>query len=107
MSARYREIELLCSIDIEQTAESFHAHAIPEDVEIGPGDRIQVHDAPAGIGFGETYTGTRKATLTRASTLDRIWTRLRSIFEIAELYEVGFLPVAEAPQISAMSHVKG
>ena len=42
MSAKYREIELLCSIDIEQTPESFHAHAIPEDIEICPGDQIIV-----------------------------------------------------------------
>jgi hypothetical protein len=101
MSAR--EIELLCSIDIEQTPESFHAHAIPEDIEIGPGDQIIVHDAPTTIGFGEKYTGTRKATLIRATALQRLWTEFRSIFEVSELYEVGFQPIADAPS----SHVKG
>ncbi|HQT66914.1 MAG TPA: hypothetical protein PLI12_08300 [Acetobacteraceae bacterium] len=85
-----RTIELLCSIDIEQTVESFHAHAIPEDVEIGPGDVVMVHDAPSVIGFGEKLTGQRHATLTRAGFFDRIWTEFSSIFEIAELYEVGF-----------------
>jgi hypothetical protein len=100
MSAR--EIELLCSIDIEQTPESFHAHAIPEDVEIGPGDQIIVHDAPTTIGFGERYTGTRRGTLIRATALQRLWTVFRSIFEVAELYEVGFQPISDAP-----SHVKG
>jgi hypothetical protein len=97
MSAKYREIELLCSIDIEQTAESFHAHAIPEDVEIGPGDRVIVHDAPTAIAFGEKYTGTRKATLIRATALQRLWTQFSSIFEVSELYEVGFQPIADAP----------
>jgi hypothetical protein len=87
-----REIELICSIDIEQTQESFHAHAIPEGVEPGPGDEILVHDAPLGVPFGETYTGTRRATLRRANAVTRIWTEWRSLFELTELFEVGFQP---------------
>jgi hypothetical protein len=90
-----RHVELLCTLDIEQTAESFHAHAIPEDVEIGPGDTILVHDAPS-IGFGEVYAGERRATLTRATALDRLWTKFRSVFEITELFEVGFQPITDA-----------
>lgn len=85
-------IELTCDIDIEQTVESFHAHAIPDGVEIYPGDVILVHDAPTEIGFGECYTGTRRATLFRANPLVRFWTQLSAIFEITELYEVGFQP---------------
>jgi hypothetical protein len=92
-----RNIELTCAIDIEQTAESFHAHAIPDGVEINPGDMILVHDAPSDIGFGESYTGERRATLMRANPLVRLWTELTSIFEITELYEVGFQPIADAP----------
>jgi hypothetical protein len=100
MSAKYREIELLCSIDIEQTQESFHAHAIPEDVEINPGDSILVHDAPATIGFGEIFTGTSRATLTRATLADRLWTKFRSYLDLTELFEVGFNPVDEAAMFS-------
>ncbi|HQT64848.1 MAG: hypothetical protein B7Z75_08250 [Acidocella sp. 20-57-95] len=99
---RYRQIELLCSIDIEQTPYSLHAHAIPENVEIGPGDTIIVHDAPTNIAFGETYTGERRATLYRASTAQRIWTQFTSMFDIGELYEVGFNPVAEAACFSSL-----
>jgi len=91
-----REIELLCSIDIEQTAESFHAHAIPEGVEIGPGDVVTVFGAPVDVAFGQKYVGERRATLRRANALVRLWTRVSSIFEIGELYEVGFSPASEA-----------
>jgi hypothetical protein len=91
-----RAIELFCSIDIEQTAESFHAHAIPEGVEVGPGDKILVHDVPYEIAFGEIFTGERPATLIRANAFQRLWTQFSSIFEIGELYEVGFLPASEA-----------
>ena len=91
-----RRIALTCLLDIEQSAASFHAHAIPQDVEINAGDTILVHDAPAAIGFGERFTGTRTATLVRAGALRRLWTRLRSVQEISELYEVWFQPIAEA-----------
>ncbi|HQT59914.1 MAG TPA: hypothetical protein PLV07_03745 [Acidiphilium sp.] len=96
MIGSIRDIELLCSIDIEQTPESLHAHAIPEDVEIRPGDVVIVHDMPTAIGFGTRLTCARRATLRRASPIERWWVEFRSILEITELYEVGFMPRAEA-----------
>jgi hypothetical protein len=87
-----RILSLTCDIDIEQTFDSFHAHAIPDGVEVGPGDVILIHDAPSEIGFGERYIGKRSATLFRANFIVRIWTQISSIFEITELYEVGFQP---------------
>jgi len=90
-----RTLELTCDIDIEQTWESFHAHAIPDGAEIGPGDVVIVHDAPTTIGFGETFTGQSRATLIRANPLVRFWTEISSIFEITELYEVGFQPIEQ------------
>jgi len=91
-----RQIELLCSIDIEQSPTSFHAHAIPENIDINPGDTITIHDAPENIEFGGHYIGERRATLIRANLLVRLWTQFSSIFEIGELYEVGFSPASEA-----------
>jgi hypothetical protein len=88
-----RTVELICDIDIEQTFDSFHAHAIPDGVEIGPGDVILVYGVPTDIGFGQSYTGQRRATLFRANALTRLWTQFVSIFEITELYEVGFQPI--------------
>lgn len=99
-TSHYEVIELLCSIDIEHTASSFHAHQIPENIEINAGDTIIVHDALAGIGFGEHYIGERRATLYRASTWGRIWTQITSMLDLGELYEVGFNPVAEAAKYS-------
>ncbi len=90
-------VELICLLDIEQTPESFHAHAIPEGAEPGPGDVITVHDAPTGIGFGERYTGQRRATLQRASRARRFWTEISSVFALTELYEVGFCPKEYRP----------
>jgi hypothetical protein len=90
-----RAIELTADIDIEQTWESFHAHAIPDGADIRPGDTVLVHDAPTDIGFGERYVGKRRATLWRANALVRAWTMATGIFAISELYEVGFSPIDE------------
>lgn len=87
-----RTIDLICDLDIEQSFDSFHAHAIPDGVDIGPGDRILVHDAPADIAFGAHYIGARRATLFRAAPARRLWTRISSLFELTELFEVGFQP---------------
>jgi hypothetical protein len=85
-------VEVPVLLDIERTAESFHCHAVPEGIEIRPGDSVQVHDAPTHVDFGECYTRPTRATVTRGSFLDWAWTRLTAPFEILELYEVGFQP---------------
>jgi hypothetical protein len=85
-------LEVRCDIDIEQTADSFHAHAIPDGVEIRPGDVVTVHDAPTRIGFGDRFTCVRMATVERAGVLGRFWTELTALLELTELYEVGFQP---------------
>lgn len=86
-------VALRCLLDFEQTPESLHAHAIPQNVEIWPGDEILLHDVPDMVAFGGRLTGECAATLMRAGAFERLWTRFRSLFEIGELYEVGFQPL--------------
>jgi hypothetical protein len=83
-------IEVTCTVDIEQTPESLHAHAIPDGIDIRPGDTVVVHGAPTEVKFGDHVSLQCRATVVRASPLDRLWTRLTSVFELTELYEVGF-----------------
>jgi len=87
-----RTIEVPCEVDIEQTAESFHAHAIPQMIDIKPGDSVLVHGAPTNIGFGQRVTLRCSATVTRAGWLNRLWTQVAGLFELTDLYEVGFAP---------------
>lgn len=77
-------------LDIEQTPDSFHAHAVPELIQINPGDEVLVHDVPVQVKFGDRISCRCRATVTRAGRLARFWTRLSSLAEITELYEVGF-----------------
>ena len=87
-----RTVEVACDIDIEQTAESFHAHAVPDGIEIRPGDVVIVHDAPADVGFGERVQRRGTATVILASPMERLWTQFIGLFALTELYEVGFQP---------------
>ncbi len=87
-----KQIQVLCFIDIEQTPESLHAHAIPEGIDIRPGDAVLVHGAPSRIGYGERLKMECSATVSRANIFARFWTRLRAPFELVELFEVGFQP---------------
>ncbi len=86
-------LQIPCTIEIEQTHESFHAHlTLDGDIAIGPGDRVRVHGAPVRVAFGQKLVERRHATVTRAGWLRRAWTRISARFELAELYEVSFTP---------------
>ncbi len=87
-----RTVTVQCDVDIEKTASSFHAHAVPDGIAIRPGDSVVVHGVPTDIGFGQHIVCQCPATVTRAGPVARWWTGLTAMFELTELYEVGFLP---------------
>jgi hypothetical protein len=91
-----RRFDVPCLIEIEQTADTLHAHAIPEGVDLRAGDSVWVHGAPAHIEYGERFSIETSATIIRATALGRTWTYLRSFFELSELFEVGFQPKESA-----------
>ena len=93
---RRRTITVPCVLEIERTADSFHAHAVPEGIVLRPGDRVVVHGAPERLAFGERATYRSYATVTRAGPLERLRTRFAAVFELTELYHVGFEPKEEA-----------
>lgn len=82
-----------CTIEIEHSADSLHAHVeIESGIAIQPGDRVLVHGAPSHVTFGDHMTIARVATIVRAGLLERLWTRFLANFEILELYDVSFSP---------------
>lgn len=83
--------ETPCTVDVEQSATSFHAHVVLDgDVALGPGDRVFLHGAPVRVAFGERRVERRRATVERAGVLRRLWTRLAARFELTDLAEAGF-----------------
>lgn len=87
-----RRFDVPCTVEIEQSFDSFHAYAVPENVVLRPGDQVIVHGAPSQVAFGEKYSFETSATIIRAGFFRRYWTQFRSILELTELYHVGFEP---------------
>jgi hypothetical protein len=87
-----RRFDVGCSIEIEQTGESLHAHVVlDDDVEIRPGDEVTIHGAPIKVSFGDRLNLRRTATVTRAGAVRRMLTTyFAGYLELTELYEVSF-----------------
>jgi hypothetical protein len=79
-----------CTIEIEHTWESLHAHVELEGVEVGPGDEVHVQGGEIVVPFGERRVLNRMATVTRASAPERLWVRMTGDFEFMELLEFSF-----------------
>jgi hypothetical protein len=80
-----------CTIEIENTFESLHAHVELHDVApIEAGDEVLVHGDPIRVPYGEKLVLERQATVTRAGPLERMMTKLAARLELTELYEVSF-----------------
>ena len=92
LQSRKRSIEVPCTVEIEHTADSLHAHVDLDGVEIEPGDEVIVHSAPVDVPFGQRIVVRRTATVVRANAAERAWTKLLAYLELTELYEVGFSP---------------
>ena len=80
-----------CTVEIEQTSETLHAHVVLDgNIEIEPGDEVTVHDAPTSVPFGERLVVRRTATVVRGGMFGRLRARIEGYLELTELYEVSF-----------------
>ncbi|MEL7215163.1 MAG: hypothetical protein AAGJ96_04400 [Pseudomonadota bacterium] len=83
--------EVPCTVEVSHTFESLHAHVRFNDGSVvHPGDEVLVHGAPVLAGYGEVITEDRTATITRATWLERVWTRATGDLEFMELCEFSF-----------------
>ncbi len=88
---RKRQEVVPCTIEIENTFESLHAHVdIEGAAPVEAGDSVLVHGDPIRVPYGEKLVLRRQATVTRAGALERAFTRLLARLELTELYEVSF-----------------
>ncbi len=85
-----KSFDVPCTVEIEHTAKSLHAHVHLEGVDIEAGDSVTVHDAPAYVPFGGTTVTRCTATVTRGNLFDALWAHLTGYRDVTELYEVGF-----------------
>ncbi len=87
-----REVEQVpCTVEVSHRFESLHAHVrFDNGAVVHPGDEVLVHGTPIMAAFGELIVEERTATITRASLLERMWTRATGDFGFMELCEFSF-----------------
>lgn len=86
-----RAFEVACIVRVSHTFENLYAHVELEDqVEIRPGDQVRVHGAPINPPYGQVQVERRQATITRATWLQRTWTRLTGDLDCLSLIDVSF-----------------
>lgn len=80
-----------CTVEISHRFEELSAHVKFENgAVVHPGDTVLVHGAEIMAPFGEVVREERMATITRASGLERWWTRQTGDLEFMELCEFSF-----------------
>ncbi|MCE6950915.1 hypothetical protein LAZ40_15580 [Cereibacter sphaeroides] len=83
--------EVPCTVEVSHRFESLHAHVrFDNGAIVHPGDEVLVHGAPVLAAFGEVVVEERTATITRASLLERLWTRATGDLGAMELCEFSF-----------------
>jgi uncharacterized Zn finger protein len=79
------------TVEVSHRFESLHAHVrFNNGAVVYPGDEVLVHGKPIMAAYGELIVEDRDATITRASALERLWTRLTGDFGFMELCEFSF-----------------
>jgi hypothetical protein len=82
--------EVPCIVDVENTADSLHAHVDLIGVEVGPGDTVIVYGAPETVPYGEKGIYRCRARVVRAGWIERLAVRATAYLGLTELYEVSF-----------------
>lgn len=88
---RGRSFEVFCRVRVAHTFEELSAHVELEgQIPIGPGDRVLVHGKAINPPYGTVQVERRRATVTRATWLERTWTRLTGDLHCLSLLDVSF-----------------
>ncbi|WP_179380691.1 hypothetical protein [Jannaschia marina] len=80
-----------CEITISHRFDELSAHCkFLNGAVVHPGDTVEVDGPELMAPYGQVVSDTRTATITRASALERFWTRKTGDFEFMELCEFSF-----------------
>ena len=80
-----------CTVTVSHRFEELSAHVrFDNGAVVYPGDTVQVQGPEIMAAYGELVEQKRTATITRASGIERFWTRMTGNFEFMELCEFSF-----------------
>jgi hypothetical protein len=86
-----RSFDVACTVRVSHRFEDLSAHVELEgDLAILPGDKVLVHGAEMNPPYGEVQVEQRRATVTRATWLERTWTRMTGDLDCLSLLDVSF-----------------
>ena len=87
---RTRE-EAPCTVSVSHRFEELSAHVrFDNGAVVHPGDEVQVLGPEIMAPYGEVVEESRTAIITRASGIERLWTRMTGDLEFMELCEFSF-----------------
>jgi len=80
-----------CTVEVSHCFDALHAHVrFNNGAVVHPGDEVLVHGSPVMAAYGEVVVEDRMATITRATWVERQWTRMTGDFDFLELCEFSF-----------------
>ncbi|MEM6477987.1 MAG: hypothetical protein AAF841_09285 [Pseudomonadota bacterium] len=80
-----------CTVTVSHRFEELSAHVrFDNGAVVYPGDSVLVHGQEIMAPYGEMIEEERTATITRASAIERLWTRATGDLEFMELCEFSF-----------------
>lgn len=80
-----------CTVTVSHRFEELSAHVrFDNGAVVNPGDTVLVQGPDIMAPYGEVVEEKRIAVITRASTVERLWTRATGDFEVMELCEFSF-----------------
>ncbi len=80
-----------CTVTISHRFEELSAHVKFNDGSVvNAGDSVLVQGSEIMAPYGEVVSEDRIAVITRASTIERVWTQMTGDFEFMELCEFSF-----------------
>ncbi|MEM8823520.1 MAG: hypothetical protein AAGF30_07920 [Pseudomonadota bacterium] len=83
--------EAPCTVTVSHRFEELSAHVrFDNGAVVWPGDEVEVQGSEIMAPYGEVVEEKRVAVITRASGLERLWTRMTGDFEFMELCEFSF-----------------
>ncbi len=86
-----RSFVVACTVRVSHRFEDLSAHVeLDGEVAIAPGDQVLVHGAAMNPPYGEVQSERRLATVTKASWLERTWTRFTGDLDALSLLDVSF-----------------
>jgi hypothetical protein len=89
--ASHAREEVMCTVHVVNTFENLAAHVeLDNGITVEPGDEVLVHGKPIIVPYGESMMERRKATITRATWLERKWVKMTGDLEFMELLEFSF-----------------